>query len=200
MPQQQPSCMPQQQQGCPPGCKPAPQAQRMPGCRPQYQQRSYPAPCQQQQQQGELPAPILLPTIYRTLPRDDEYGDCEEPMYRCNEYNQNNHKANYDALSNDLWSDYFYDLRTQNLRENNYDYGFSKDFIYKKCGQTNSRRLGRNRKCIDLPYEEFPGHPKQPKVRTESKNNIIHEAATMSKKFSQNPQNHNWPLDSKNIF
>ena len=37
--------------------------------------------------------------------------------------------TDYDKLSAELWADYFYDLKLQNLRQNEYDYGFSKDFI-----------------------------------------------------------------------
>lgn len=37
--------------------------------------------------------------------------------------------TDYDKLSTELWADYFYDLKMQNIKQNDYDYGFSKDFI-----------------------------------------------------------------------
>ena len=142
------------------------------------------------QSESGPPAPIMLPTIYRALRRNDDYQDYEEPMYRCED------RTNYDELSHELWSDYFYDRRMQNVRESNndYDYGFSEGFVNNSCG-------GVNRRSGSRPNNNNHKSIQHPRVRIESKNNILHEASLMSKNFSaQNPQAHNWPLDSKNIF
>jgi hypothetical protein len=141
------------------------------------------------------PAPTILPTIYRTLRRPDDYDDYEEPMYRCDD------RPNYDELSKEMWSDYFYDQRMQNVRENEYDYGFSEDFVNNNCGDYKSNGRVRNRKCADnVPtYSEYKGRNGAGSI--ESKNKILSEAAIISKNFSsQNPPLQNWPLDSKNIL
>ncbi len=131
------------------------------------------------------PVPTILPTIYRTLRRNDDYDDYNEPMYRCED------RPNYDELSREMWSDFFYDQRMQNVRENEYDYGFSEDFVNQNC---DSRKNGKfwNVQNNTGRYETGP---------IENKNKILSEAAIISKNFSsQNPPVQNWPLDSKNIF
>lgn len=72
-------------------------------------------------------------------PKNDKcssiYQDNEFDMYsnmKCYsgpQIKSENHFTDYDKLSTELWADYFYDLKMQNIKQNDYDYGFSKDFI-----------------------------------------------------------------------
>ena len=61
---------------------------------------------------------------YRSIYNEPEF-DIYSDMNRC----LGPASTDYDKLSAELWADYFYDLKLQNLRQNEYDYGFSKDFI-----------------------------------------------------------------------
>ena len=140
------------------------------------------------------PAPTILPTIYKSLHQDGDYSD-ELPTFH-DRYGKSQ-RSDYQDMSQELWADYFHDLKMQNLRENEYDYGFSEDFVNNKCERNDRgcrRGFNKNRQCLDVPGTEYIRNDY--KVRIESRNNILQEAEELSMKYRvSDAKTQNWPAD-----
>lgn len=139
------------------------------------------------------PDPTLLPTIYKSL----RHGDHSNELMTYHDRYGKSQRSDYNEMSNELWADYFHDLKMQNLRENEYDYGFSEDFVNNNCERNDRgyrRPFTRNRKCLEVPGTEYLRN--DPKVRIESRNNIVREAEEMSSRYRVNDtKTQNWPAD-----